>query len=167
MASSGVGRRPRAGGAGLTVLGACEVCDAPARAPANRTLTRYESKRRRQPGNTDSRSRQGAAEEGRTSRRVAADGHRSREDVVLLWPDASAVRYLRQASGEARHRLHRSIGMREEHVPPHAEPDERHHPWCPRHRQDHDRRQGSTASARPTRSSSSPTTCSRRRGSRT
>ena len=54
----------------------------------------------------------------------------------------SAVRHLGQASGEAGHGVHRPIRVRQEHVSPHAQPDERHHPGRPRHRQDHDRRQG-------------------------
>ena len=47
---------------------------------------------------------------------------------------------------QPRHRVHRAVGLRQEHVPAHAQPDERHHPGHPR--RGHGRSSTATTSTR-------------------
>ena len=66
----------------------------------------------------------------RVGRRQTA-GRPSKIDVdseLLLRREAGARGHLDPDQAEPRHRVHRSVGLRQEHVPAHAEPDERHHP---------------------------------------
>ena len=46
----------------------------------------------------------------------------------LLRAHAGAAGHLGQADAERRDGVHRPVGLRQEHVPAHAQPDERHHP---------------------------------------
>ena len=46
---------------------------------------------------------------------------------LLLRGQASAGEHLDRHPAQSGHRVHRTIGLRQEHVPAHAEPDERHH----------------------------------------
>ena len=55
-------------------------------------------------------------------------------------PKQRADRHHHRHARQSRHRVHRSVGLRQEHVPAHAEPDERHHRRHPRRGLGEDRR---------------------------
>ena len=63
---------------------------------------------------------------------IAVDSHAVAIDVdrhvVLLRPEAGAVRHHHGAARQSGDRLHRPLRLRQEHVPADAQPDERHHP---------------------------------------
>ena len=51
------------------------------------------------------------------------------KDLTFFYGDEARAReHLHRHPGEPGHRLHRSVGLRQEHVPAHAEPHERHRP---------------------------------------
>ncbi len=61
-------------------------------------------------------------------RRIGAGEDRRRAAQLLLRREARARRHLHEDPRQPGHRLHRAVGLRQVHVPAHAQPDERHHP---------------------------------------
>ena len=77
-------------------------------------------------------SRQSRRSIGDRARQAAQD--RCPRFELLLRRQAGAGRHHHPDPAEPRHRLHRPVRVRQEHLPAHVEPDERHHPGDARRR---------------------------------
>ena len=69
---------------------------------------------------------------GGSPTRAGSPRSRSRSLCFFLRRHPGAVRRHRDDSRTGRHRAHRAVGLRQKHVPAHAQPHERHHRRHPR-----------------------------------
>ena len=120
-------RHPRAAGAAAD--------DERGRDLAARSLSeeRRRDERRHRP-DTSGHSASCVSEREPPRRPTRAVQDRSARHELLLRRQARAPGHLGPDPPERRHRVHRAVGLRQEHVPAHAQPDERHHSGDPRRR---------------------------------